>query len=406
MTAPSQNHPQRNSQRQRGAAMIIMMLIVMLGLIALFTLRMDRKGPELDADRKTALALAQAKEALIGYAAQDANRPGSFPCPDINDDGLSKPLVDYPCSQVVARLPWQELGLPDLRDGAGERLWYAISPKFASNNSSALNSTTLGQITIRDSNGTVIYDASASPSTGVIAVIIAPGQVITRQGAAAPQDRSCSGGNGCDSNLVCKSPYQSVSKCAPQNYLDILVGSEDNSDFVSPPPASPQNGFILGTIRDASGRTIVNDRILLITANDLFSVVKKRIFGEIKGTNTTGLLGYYHDHSTFPWAATSPTGGATPTTGGGLQAANTLVGYAPIADMSFPTRCDSAASCVDQGKMIDDKGWNTSNFYEVAPAFAPGGTQTCTLSATCLTVNGIPNAKVRIRIDGTDFGIW
>ena len=32
------------------------------------------------------------------------------------------------------RLPWKTLAIPDLRDGAGERLWYAVSVRFKRNN--------------------------------------------------------------------------------------------------------------------------------------------------------------------------------------------------------------------------------------------------------------------------------
>ena len=283
MTTPSLN-PLRNKHRrhQRGAAMLILMLIVMLGLITLFTFRMDRKAPELDADRKTALALAQAKEALLGYAAADANRPGSLPCPDINDDGDTTVGIDASCTAtVVARLPWKQLRLTDLRDGNAERLWYAVSPNFRASLSTALNSTFGGQITIRDSNGVIVYNANASPSTGVIAVIIAPGSVITRQGAAMPQDRSCTGGGGCSANATCLAPYQSVAKCNPTNYLDILNGIEDNADFSAPAPPSPPNGFITGVIKDASGATLVNDRILTITKQELFSVVTVRMAHEL-----------------------------------------------------------------------------------------------------------------------------
>jgi hypothetical protein len=33
-------------------------------------------------------------------------------------------------AQRLGRLPWKTLGLPDLRDGHGERLWYAVSTKY------------------------------------------------------------------------------------------------------------------------------------------------------------------------------------------------------------------------------------------------------------------------------------
>jgi len=296
MITPSQINPPRNSQRQRGAAIIIMVLILMLGLITLFTFRMDRKGPELEAERKTSMALAQAKEALLGYAAADVNRPGSLPCADINDDGETTIGVDAACAAgVLARLPWKQLGIPDLRDGNGERLWYGVSPNFRAflnPVTNPFNSTFGGQITIRNAAGAILNDADAIPSMGVIAVIIAPGNVLTRQGAALAQDRSCVGGGGCTSELVCQAPYQSVAKCNPTNFLDILIGTEDNANFYSPPPTiAPPNGFIHGLIRDAAGSTVVNDRILTITRNDLNSVVTFRMARELSRTAYLGAMG-------------------------------------------------------------------------------------------------------------------
>lgn len=298
MTPPSKINPPRNSQRQRGAAILIMVLILMLGLITLFTFRMERRAPELEADRKTAMALAQAKEALLGYAAKDGNRPGSLPCADINDDGETTLGVDFSCSSdVVARLPWKQLGIPDLRDGNGERLWYAVSPDFRAFLNSAtnpLNSTFGGQITIRNAAGTIVNDADAIPSEGVIAVIVAPGGVLARQGVALAQDRSCVGGGGCTPTTepICLAPYQSVAKCNPVNFLDVIVGTEDNANFYSPPPSIvPPNGFIYGPIRNGVGTTLVNDRILAITRNDLNSVVTFRMARELSLTAYSGTRG-------------------------------------------------------------------------------------------------------------------
>lgn len=275
MTTPIPTKPLRN--KQRGAALIILGLILVLGLITLFSFNLERKTPQLEADRKTALALAQAKEALLGYAAKDENRPGSLPCADINDDGEPTFGADFSCSpNVIGRLPWKQLDVPDLRDGSGERFWYAVSSDFRSSYNVARNSNTAGQITIRNSMGVIVSDAGATPSTGVVAVIIAPGRALIRQGAAATQNRSCAGGGGCAEESVCLSPYQSVAKCNPVNYLDVLEGVEDNANF-----SPPSNGFIHGPIQEITGKAIVNDRMITITASELFSVVTFRMAREL-----------------------------------------------------------------------------------------------------------------------------
>lgn len=274
MTTP--RLPTKRAKPQRGAAAIVLVLLVLLGLVTLLTFRLDRRQPELDADKKTAMALAQAKEALLGLAASDNNRPGSLPCGDINDDGDITIGVDSSCAaDLVTRLPWKRLDLPDLRDGNGERLWYAISPDFRSFLSSALNTSAVGKITIRETSGAIIYDAAAS--TGVVAVIISPGRPLTRQGATSPQDRSCTGGSGCSTALTCQAPYQSVGKCNPVNYMDVVAAYDDNAGFSS---ATSSDGFMFGPALDANGLVIMNDRIAVITKQELFSVVTFRMARE------------------------------------------------------------------------------------------------------------------------------
>ena len=154
MKISSRISPPRSSQRQRGATLLLALLFVVLGLATLVTLRADRKGPEMVAERKTALALAQAKEALLGRAASNKSgttpRPGVLPCPDTHapgdvDEGKSSPF----CSgDAIGRLPWRTLGLPDLRDGASERLWYKLSSNFNNAASVDVNTSTNGTLTI------------------------------------------------------------------------------------------------------------------------------------------------------------------------------------------------------------------------------------------------------------------
>ena len=155
MTTPTPINPPRNSQRQRGAAILIMTLILMLGLITLFTFRMDRKAPELEADRKTAMALTQAKQALLGRAAVNTAsngdpRPGILPCPDTHARGTPKEgEADSSCAiNAIGRLPWRTLDLPDLGEGAYGRLWYKLSGNFRGTNGVKVNTATAGTLSV------------------------------------------------------------------------------------------------------------------------------------------------------------------------------------------------------------------------------------------------------------------
>ena len=304
---------------QRGQAILLIVILIAVGIGAAIWSMMDlasvtRSNAEA---RHNEAVLAQAKAALIGYAASadiaGAGRPGDLPCPDIDDDGYAKVPEDYPCNgSALGRLPWKTLGLPDLRDSDGERLWYAVSSNFKSNprtpcatpgDPGCLNSDSRGTITVRSSAGAVINDGSNpnqwTPS-GVIAVLIAPGRVLQRQGAAASQVRGCTVGVDCDATERCTAaPVTLTPKCNPLNYLDVLVGIEDNADFVD---SNASNGFIGGEVRDASSNVIVNDRILTITYEDLMPMLQRRVAAEVlKCLNDYSAIA--QNGNRFPWAA-------------------------------------------------------------------------------------------------------
>ena len=319
---------------QQGQAAIILLLLVGLGVIALVYGMATPAKESIERDKRTAASLAQAKEALLGFAAgidlsAGAPRVGDLPCPDRDNDGSA----DTPCNLIefagvaIGRLPWQRLGLPDLRDGDGERLWYAVSSNFRNNprttcnppaqTAGCLNSDSRGTINLRDRAGTVINNGndawgSFNP-TAVIAVIIAPGAVLQRQGAAAPQDRSCTGDANvaaCQTTQVCSGPtFTATALCNPVNYLDVFTGAfgtEDNANFAETGNltngfvGNAGNGFIMGDILDAGGNPIVNDRILTITYADLMPLLERRVVREAFNCVSAYAAA---SNGRYPWAA-------------------------------------------------------------------------------------------------------
>src|SRR5574340_1734267 len=156
---------------QRGQVLLGIVVILGIFLGALFYTFVSPAHYTTERDKITNAALAQAKDALIGYAAKHATRPGALPCPDIFNTGNAPGLSGNNCQSYIGRLPWKSLGLTDIRDGSGERLWYALSPNFRNLNpptGPVLNSDTPGQITVI---GTL-------PSTTAIAIIFAPGSAV------------------------------------------------------------------------------------------------------------------------------------------------------------------------------------------------------------------------------------
>lgn len=260
-------------RRQHGAALMVMLVIMVMGTATFLVSSLSKSALSTVRQETTSAALAQAKEALIGYAASDDNRPGELPCPDINDDGvitITGPDADYSgsnCISLVGRLPWKTLGLPDLRDAAGERLWYAVSDPFHANASNALNSDTAGTLSV---SGNIT-------ANNVIAILFAPGQ------ALPGQNRSTANANN----------YS--------HYLESVV--------------TAYTAFNLSTTDDIlGGNYTYNDQMSLITSDNLFRAVEKAVASHFK--NAQVVENYHSTWSALPFAtASSGTYGLLPING-------------------------------------------------------------------------------------------
>ncbi|MES2181755.1 MAG: hypothetical protein V4493_06620 [Pseudomonadota bacterium] len=243
-------------------------------------------------EKKTTDALKKAKEALIYYSLNNTylnsvtcvsntncSRPGDLPCPDTNNDGIAESSCGNAAGNNqtlrLSRLPWKTLGLGDITDGYGEHLWYAVSNNYKNNTRTRpLNSDTLGTITVRDGAGKVIYDATNG--SGVVAVIFSPGNPITRQDGYV-QNRSVTGLNN------------------PNNYLDVAFG-EDNASFTD---GSGSDGFILGPIKDANSNVVLNDRLIVITRDEMAVAMETYVLTQVRDA----FLTYYNTNSYYPYPA-------------------------------------------------------------------------------------------------------
>lgn len=293
---------------QNGFALLILVVILMgMGglLIAGYTQGI-LKGVEVKRFEHNKRVLKEAKQALLQFAYNypeldvtgAVNGPGRFPCADTDNDGL--PNTAGACA-VLGRLPWRQrnMNLSDLRDSDGQRLWYAVSNNFDTNTGGlAINSGTVGSITVRDQSGNVIYDGSAN---GIAAVIIAPGAITSRNGVS--QDRSPGA----------EDPFDTVADVElgiinAANYLDLVVGVEDNANFTQD---SPTDGFILGPVNSDSPDA-VNDQFIIITVAEVIEVAEKAVLQAYRTS--------IYDYLKVAGACTGGTGGTTEavcTTNGG-----------------------------------------------------------------------------------------
>ena len=313
MSRTASHKKQHHTNRQRGLALIIVLVLLGLfvGSLAVgFTSDLVRKSR---IERQTVDALAKAKDALIGRAASDSSIPGSLPCPDLNNDGVAELFVGINCPSYVGRLPWRTLGLPDLRDGNGERLWYALSPNFRDHPSAQpLNSNTPGQLNITGN----------APATNVIAIVFSPGAVIGNQ---------------------VRDP------ASENNVVNYLEGENSNGA----PPGD-------NTFTTALASSTFNDKLLPITREALFPVVEMRVARELRlslriyrfGDATHAANGF------FPLPAQFPDNIGTPGTYRGYIPTTGCVPGVPELPTYLPT-------------WFVPNNWQQVMVYAVAPRCTP-----------------------------------
>ena len=311
--------------KQCGAALLIMLVILIIAIAAILINSLTLSSIKNARQATTAAALAQAKEALLGRAVSDDTIPGSLPCPDTNDDGSAESLSGNDCPSYIGRLPWRTLRLPELRDGSGEHLWYALSPAFRDDPSAEpLNSNTKGTLVVYGPDGTTLLTQTGYSA---VAVIFSPG------GPVASQSR----------NTIAE-------KNDPANYLDIAY-SRNNATSVGP--------FIAGM-----ETSTFNDQLLLITTHDLIPLLEKRVAGVVK----KALEDYYLASDSFPSNRYYPWADVITSAASYSANAGTNRGWLPddASTCCSPSTINWVAGSPPQ--WFFDNQWYTLIYYSAAPS--------------------------------------
>ena len=306
--------------------LVLAALLLIVAAGCMLVLQLALPASEAARRRATERALGEAREALIAYAADrpvdSVVGPGYLPCPDIDDDGWAEPTCgslsgDSGQEQRLGRLPWKTLGLADLRDGNGDRLWYAVSTKYKGLLNCAASApcvdmspeAALGTITVRDASGAwlhdgTIADAARANQGGAAAVVIAPG-------ARAP--------------------------------------AGDNADFVDRSDAAGRarnaNGFRLGGA----------DRIVAIGYADVMPRVMRRVALEVAAC----LRAHAHANGSYPSPAPLCAQAADPDAWTPVPGA----GFGRVPDAAWPGACNLAP----QGGHSWWRAWRANVFYALRP---------------------------------------
>lgn len=325
------SHSNRRHAQLGGALILFVLVVVIAGATTLF-FWLDGTSVKLERNKKSYIALYEAKEALIGYALQHSSKPGTLPCTDTNNNGSGVTLGSNKCAGYIGRLPWKELGVPMLKDGYSECLWYALSPKFRSQmnqsnrQSNPLNGYTTGTIGLVDDN-----DAPLGSVSPVIAVVFAPNYPLNGQSRSGAATNYC--------------PGDSVAS----KYLDTKGAINNATGNV----AGSSYTFKLGKLDDS-----FNDQLTYITAKDLYPLLRKRIAREILGNVDvhSGLVRYYETSAPiahYPCPAS---------TFDGDEDCSIAVGFVPYNDGSVNLQYAAL------GSWLEDNGWFANTTYRYISA--------------------------------------
>jgi hypothetical protein len=168
----------------------------------------------------------------------------------VPDDGIADAVVGNDCPSYIGRLPWRTLGLPDLRDENGERLWYALSSRFRDHLSAQpINSDTKGNRLVYANDNAVVLAPEA------VAVIFAPGTPLGNQ-VRDTVAALCTVTGTVIQNRLCAT-----------NYLDTASGVNN---------ASGTGPYIA-----ASRSTSFNDRVAVLTTAELIPPLETRVAKEL-----------------------------------------------------------------------------------------------------------------------------
>jgi len=274
----------RSATRQRGAVLLIMVMIVGLGATWYLVSRLNDNSGFAAAARKErdAEVLNRAKRALIGYVAAEAasaveDNPGALPCPEAagyfdnpSQEGQTASSCTLP---KVGRFPWRTIGTEKLVDSSGEPLWYVVSPGWAPTTSGAktnINSNTPGQLTV---------DGVANAA---VALIIAPGPAFS-----AP---------ACGTSGAISQARPAIGTPDWRNYLEC-----ENATYPTPDATFVTTG--------PSGS--FNDQVIVVTVADIMpgieAAIAKRIDNQIvpalKTVYTPTTWGFAGNNPVMPYAA-------------------------------------------------------------------------------------------------------
>lgn len=147
------NRERKPGQRERGAILLLMVAILGMGAAAVLINLYSRTSIEARRVQRTLTTLAEARDALIGFAVAN----GRLPRPAASaTDGREAAAACVEAQDCSGFIPWVTLGV-DGSDAWGKRLRYSVTPVMTQAPVRRLAAVSSKTVLYRDSWGTLRY---------------------------------------------------------------------------------------------------------------------------------------------------------------------------------------------------------------------------------------------------------
>ncbi len=287
---------------QSGAALLVFLLLIVVSASTLLLNKLNTAIKRSVYNPESALHLEEARVALMSWAVNHPENPGTLPMPDRNGDGdydgnsdcIPPVIVTLANNHLLGKIPWRGSTSPcvtpltglgiNVFDSTGEQLWYAVSKNLVYEHpdypfiSPGLLYKTTDWITVRDSGGNIVSDRVAF-------VVIAPGPVLSPYA-------NCGG-------LSYSGQDRSATAPAAANYLDIVsIGgtiysnADTDQEFIMYPNSVITNGD--STLEQCDQ---FNDQLVFVTIDELMEAVSKRVLNE----TANALTAWHNANDALPW---------------------------------------------------------------------------------------------------------
>lgn len=172
--------------KQQGAALLAMLLVAVAAFAAVLLSAFGGVNVERVREERTMALLAQASEALVGFAATHGRLPRPATAQGGGRERASGCTSEADCTGL---LPWRDLGLPP-HDNWGRELHYSVTPAFTAAPLARTALVATKRVLARDADGSLFFIAGQAGCT--LAAQCAPAVVFSRGGSddLASQDQA------------------------------------------------------------------------------------------------------------------------------------------------------------------------------------------------------------------------